>query len=75
MKVKSAITGKTYEPKNVCRIINVTQLAAYMLAGVELLDIYPSRDRITNKPILVGVVDRKDSYEAYKLWCDYKLDP
>ena len=50
------------------------QLAAYMANGVELLDIYISRDYKTDKPILVGIVDKEASYESYQLWCDHKLD-
>jgi hypothetical protein len=63
-----------YDPNNAVRIINMQQLAAYMANGVELLDIYISKDYKTNKPILVGIVDKEDSYESYKLWCDHKLD-
>ena len=51
----------------------MSQLAAYMSYGVELLDLYVSRDYKTNRPILVGVVDREQSYEAYKKWCDHEL--
>ena len=72
--VKSNFTGKMYDPNNAVRIVNMQQLAAYMANGVELLDIYISKDYKTNKPILVGIVDKEDSYESYKLWCDHKLD-
>ena len=51
----------------------MTQLAAYMDYGVELLDLYVSRDYKTNKPMLVGVVDREASKEAYDLWCKHEL--
>lgn len=72
--VKSNFTGKYYDPQKSCRILNMTQLASYMDYGVELLDLYTSKDYKTKKPILVGVVDRNDSYEAYKLWCEHKLN-
>lgn len=71
--VKSNFTGKTYEPNKCCRIINMTQLACYMDFGVELLDLYVSKDYKTNKPMLVGIVDKTSSYEAYQLWCEHKL--
>ncbi len=71
--VKSDFTGKTYDPTRVCRIINMMQLAAYMEAGVPLLDLFISHDYKTNKPILVGIVDKKDSYEAYQKWCNHSL--
>lgn len=70
--VKSNFTGKIYEPNKSCRILNMTQLAFYMSYGVELLDLYVSKDYKTQKPILVGVVDKTDSYAAYQEWCNRK---
>lgn len=72
--VKSNFTGKLYEPSKCCRILNMSQLAFYLNMDVELLDLYVSKDHKTNKPILVGVVDKTDSYEAYKKWCDNKTE-
>ena len=72
--IKSNFTGKSYDANNCCRIVNMLQLAFYMDNDVELLDLYVSKDHKTNKPILVGVVDKTDSYEAYKMWCDNKTD-
>lgn len=74
MIVESKITGKKYDTRNVCRIVNMMQLASYLDYGVELLDLYPSRDIKTNKPVIVGIVDRTDSYEAYQLWCRHELN-
>lgn len=70
--VKSNFTGKQYDPDKSCRILNMQQLAFYMANDVELLDLFVSKDYKTKKPILVGVVSKTDSYEAYKLWCDQK---
>ena len=72
--VKSSVTGKMYDPNKSVRIINMQQLAAYMANGVTLLDIYISKDYKTERPILVGIVDKEESYESYKLWCDHRLD-
>lgn len=72
--IKSNFTGKLYDPNKSARIINMQQLAAYMANGVELLDLYISRDYKTDRPILVGIVDKENSYESYKLWCDHKLN-
>lgn len=72
--VKSKFTGKSYDPDKSCRILNMAQLAFYMANEVVLLDLYVSKDYKTKKPILVGVVDKVDSYNAYQLWCDRKLD-
>lgn len=70
--VKSNFTGKTYDPNKSCKILNMQQLAFYMSNEVELLDLFVSKDYKTKKPILVGVVDKAASYEAYQLWCDHK---
>ncbi len=73
-KIKSGFTHKEYSPEKVCRIVNMAQLAAYLEHGVELLDLYSSRDRKTGRPMLVGVVDKKQSYEAYRKWCEHELN-
>ena len=72
--VFSERTGKRSDTTSVLRIVNMQQLAAYMANGVELLDIYASRDFKTNKPILVGIVDRKASQKCYDLWCKHELN-
>lgn len=72
--IKSNFTGKSYEPDKCCRIVNMLQLAFYIEQGVELLDLYVSKDYKTKKPILVGVIDRLDSFKAYQLWCDNKSE-
>lgn len=72
--VKSNFTGKSYDPSKCCRIVNMLQLAFYMENNVELLDLFVSKDHKTNKPILVGIVDKTNSYEAYKMWCDNKVN-
>ena len=72
--VKSSFTGKSYDPSKCCRIVNMMQLAFYLDSGVELLDLYTSKDYKTNKPILVGVVDKTDSYDAYNSWCNNKTN-
>lgn len=73
-EIISKITGKRYVPRHCVRIVNPKQAAMYALHGLELIDIYPSRDYRTDAPIWVFVFDKKSSYEAYKAWCDYELD-
>ena len=72
--VKSNFTGKVYDTDKSSRIVNMAQLAFYMSMDVELLDFYVSKDYKTKKPMLVGVVDKSNSYQAYQLWCDQKSD-
>lgn len=71
--ITSDTTGKTYCPQDCVRIVNPRQIAAYWLHGVEILDIYGSRDFKTNEPILVAIFNKKDSREAYEQWCGYTL--
>lgn len=72
--ITSDLTGIEYDPTVCVRIVNMKQLAAYMLHGVRLLDLYPSRDLKTNEPILVGIVSKRDSAEAYSKWLSYELN-
>ena len=72
--IKSDVTGKSYHPKDVVRILNIQHVIAYLKYGVELLDIYPSADYETNKPLLVCLFDRNKSKEAYDLWCKRELN-
>ncbi len=74
--VNSRFTGKEYDPnpQKICKIVNPTQIAAYIGYGVELLDLFKSEDHKTGKPILVPIFDKETSYEAYKLWCEHKLN-
>lgn len=71
--VKSTNTGKVYCPNDCVRIVNMRQAATYILNGVELLDVYASRDFKTNEPIMVTIFDRKESKEAYDKWCNFEL--
>lgn len=45
----------------------------YLNYGVELLDIYTSRDKDDN-PVLVFVFDKESSKPAYDLWCKHELE-
>lgn len=71
--VTSNVTGKTYALQDVVRILNTQQIIAYMKYGIEILDLYPS---ITSSgtPILVYIVNRNDSKDAYDLWCKGELN-
>mgnify|MGYP004483211885 CR=1 FL=1 len=73
-RIISTRTGKTYFPNKVVRILNIQQIIAYLNYGVELLDIYPSIDYKTKKPLLVCLFDRENSKEAYDLWCKRQLN-
>ena len=72
--ITSDVTGKTYCVSEVVRILNIQQIIAYLKYGVELLDIYPSSDYETGKPLLVCLFDRESSKKAYDLWCKRQLN-
>lgn len=69
--VKSDFTKKSYDTKDVVKILNINQAAAYMKYGIPLLDLWISKRN--GLPILIFIFDRKGSKEAYDLWCDHKL--
>ena len=68
------ITGEKYNifDKQFVNILNISQAAFYLSHDVELWDVYPSRDRFTNKPTAVFVFKREDTRSAYDLWCKQK---
>lgn len=70
MLVESYSTGRTYNPHDVVRLVNTKQVCFYMKHGVELVDIYPSKDFKTNEDILVFVVNKHNTQEVYKMWMD-----
>lgn len=69
--VKSDFTKKIYDTKDVVRILNMNQAAAYMKYGIPLLDLWISKRN--GLPTLVFIFNRDESKEAYDLWCDHKL--
>lgn len=71
--ITSDVTGKTYATKDVVRILNTQQVIAYLNNGIELLDVYPSYDERSDKPLLVYIFDRAASKEAYDKWCRREL--
>lgn len=65
----SGVTGRTYNVSDVVRIINYQQAIFYMNQGVKLVDVYPSIDFKSGKPLFVYIFDRKESHDAYDQWC------
>lgn len=72
--VMSDSTGKMYAPSDAIRILNIDQVIGYLRYGVELLDVYPTKDIKSGKSLLVFLFDRKASKEAYDKWCKYELE-
>lgn len=72
-RVTSQMTGRTYAPSDVVRILNGQQAATYVAHGAQLLDVYGSRNFNTNEPVLVYIFDRRETSELYDLWCKHEL--
>lgn len=67
-------TGKEYYISDVVRIINISQVIAYLKNGAELYDLYTSVDRDDpNKNLLVFIFNRSETKELYDKWCKREL--
>lgn len=73
-KVSKYTCTEDYYPSDVVRIVNPTQAATYINHGARLIDMHPSRDFKTNKPILVYILNREETTELYDKWCAHELD-
>lgn len=73
-QITSQITGKSYVPSEVVRIVNQLQAATYMAHGAELLDVYCSRDYKTHRPMMVYIFNRAATTPLYDAWCAHELD-
>ena len=68
----SHITGRTYNIFECVRILNIEQAIFYIKHNVKLMDLQISENHKTNKPIFVYIFKKKDTHEAYDLWCRNK---
>lgn len=72
--IKSALTGKEYKLSSVVRLINIQQSCFYVSEGIMPVDIYVSKDFITNKPMLVFLFDKMETKDLYAQWKDRRSD-
>ena len=72
-KIKGKYSGKMYYASDAIRIIDPYQAVCYWINGVIPLDIYPSRNRETNKPVLVFVFNKAETKEVFDKWCNHEL--
>lgn len=72
---RSPITRREYDyfSDDIVRILNIDQAAAYLKNGVELIDIYVSKDKVKDKDLLVFVFDRESSKPFFELWKKHEL--
>lgn len=67
MKEYSDILKKEYDADAVVFIVNTKQAGLYIKNGIELVDIFWSKNS------LVFVFNRDDTKEVYDLWCKHEL--
>lgn len=72
-KITSQVTGITYDPKEVVRILNMKQAAAFCKYGCKIIDVYDSIDFKTGEPIMVILFRKSDTAIPYELWCKHEL--
>lgn len=72
--VHSDLTGRDYYPSHTVRIVNYLQSLYYWLSGCLPVDIYPSQDFKTGKPLLVYLFLRDETTELYDKWCNHEVD-
>ena len=69
----SKITGRTYNVFQTVKLLNIQQLCWYVRNNVPIEDIQVSQDR-NGKDVLVFLVDREKSHDAYDEWCKRKQE-
>lgn len=69
----SKITGRKYNLFQSVKILNLSQVCAYIKKEVPIEDIQVSQDR-NGKDILVFYFDRDLSHDAYDEWCRNKQE-
>lgn len=65
--VTSVVTGKSYNPSECVRILNLVQVEKYLEHKAECLDIWISNGKV------VFVFNKEDTYELYDKWCKREL--
>ena len=71
--IKARFSNREYKAKDCIKILDPFQAASYWCNGVEPVEIYPSRDYTTGKPLLVYVFKRDETKEVFDLWCKREL--
>lgn len=70
---RSALTGREYNVfDGVITIVNPLQAAFYVANGVDILDVQLSKDRKSERPILIYLFKREETKEVFDLWCKQK---
>lgn len=68
----SQLTHITYNIFDCVVIMNPSQAAFYVNAGLQLLDLEIGEDRKTKEPVFCYLFDRQDSKPYFDDWCKRK---
>lgn len=68
--IRSNLTGHIYRNDESINIVNVAQAAFYMENNLMPLDIYPSKDYKTKKPIMVFTFNKEETKPLFDQWCN-----
>lgn len=72
-RIKSELTGKEYDISKVLRLVNPLQCHYYCTKNIYPIDIFPSVDYKTGKPLLVYIYPKSEEIKkAYQEWCKNK---
>ena len=71
-EVTSDYRNKKYQTTGTVRLLNPKQAAFYWANGVEPLDIYISRNFVTEEPCIVYIFSREDTKDVYEKWLQQK---
>lgn len=72
-RVTSDITGKKYDVRDSCKIVNIRQQTLYLKHGVPLLDMYVGKDFQNGGDIIVMVFSKEESRPFYEKWMQHEL--
>ena len=70
--IETNLKPRSYDPGEVCRIVNPRQQTLYIKNGVFPIDLYTSLDK-HGKNIVVMIFLREDSKQVYQDWINYEL--
>ncbi len=68
----STLRKITYDENDAIRIVNPKQAAFYWHRGLQPISIYPSKDYVTDDPIIVFIFKKSDTKELFTEWCERK---
>lgn len=72
-EIPSNTRSKIYNPEDTVRILDSNQASLYWIHGVAPVDMFPTRDRETNRAKICFVFKKSETKEVFDLWCKHEL--